>query len=196
MLTNKCYLTAKYQNHSNEFLDITVNEVPYILYIGNFKNIDKIIIKLKNDLFFNAICRIRKVYEPEYPIFNPRLLQPLKEYFTSLQNPNLIWLEAIKLTTLPEAKLAPIQENSYFKLQDTYKALFPYLNTQIEQKIPELTIENEKILVTIHGNLSKDNLLIGYRILKVEGNGSIPHKKFTTPMDSQNMPQELLKFNL
>lgn len=192
MLTNKCYITAKYQSHTDDFIHLTLKNMPYVLYIGNFKHIDKIIEKLKRDVYFNSICRIRRVYEPEYPQFNTKVNPGLHSYFTNQSNKDLIWLESIKLTTLPEAKLCPVKEDGYFTLQDTYKNIHPYLTSNTTP--PVITDTNKDKIVTVHGALDKENLLRAYRVLKVDGEAldaiTIP------PKTGVNIPKELRKFNL
>jgi len=194
MLTNKCYITARYQDHSNHFVRVTLNQSQYLVYIGNFKNIDKIITKLKRSSYFNAICRIRCIYEPAYPEFNSRLDPQIREYLTQQQLPHhAIWLEAIKITPLPEAKLSHIPEQGYFALQDSYRVIHPHL-AQSQATVPDLTTSNEKRLVTIHGTLNSSHMLTAYRILAVEGEPLEAPTKLNVAKSENSIPPELRKF--
>lgn len=193
MLTNKCYITAQFKSHTQDFIHITLNEMPYIVYIGNFKNTDKIIAKLQRDIYFNAICRVRLVYEPEYPEFNSRIIPELHSFYKNLKQ-NVIWLEAIKITSLPEGKLTGLKESGYFTLQDTYKNIYQF--KEINDKLTEVTADNQDRLVTIHGNFNIAHTLSIYKILAVEGEPLKPSITTNNLIKNKEIPDELKKFNL
>ena len=197
MLINKCYITAKYKEHTNDFVHITLNNAQYLLYIGNFKNTDKIITKLEKSLYLNAICRVRSIYEPEYPTFNSRIDSQLHEYLNNKQlTKESIWLEAIKITTLPEAKLGKIEEKGFFTLQDTYKNLYPYILQNKNINVAELTPENQQQLVIINGTTSHNHNLMPYKILDVKGNAKKSENTKQKMNNEKNrvIPSELEKF--
>lgn len=189
-MINKCYITARYKLHINDFIIVTIQDADFILYIGNFKNTDKIIAKIERDMYINAICRIRQVYEPKYPQFNKRLDKCIQPYFDNSMLPYANWLEAIKLTTLPEAKIYPIEEKSYFTLEAKYALI-----AQLIKNAKPVTVDNQDKLVTVHGALTHSHTLTIYRVLKVEGDVVIkqPEEKLT---NISNLPKELQKFNI
>jgi|GEM_PF-5991146 len=189
MLLNKCYITARYKSQISNFITITLNDKEHLLYIGNFKNTEAIITKLKEDIFFNAICRIRMAYEPEYPEINPRITPECYDYLKQINNPSMIWLEAVKLTTLPESKLYPVKEKGYFSLQDTHQKLFEYINNPNKQ----LNKKNRNYIIKTHGDLNKNHSINIFRVLSVKSEQisldelSVLIPEDTTAESSENM---------
>lgn len=194
MLKNKCYITGNYTRHTGDFIIATIKNNEQGIYIGNFKNTDKIIAKLERDITFNAICRIRRVYEPEYPEINKRFPLTLN---TPL-NKDYLWFEAIKLQTFRPGPLCDKLPSGkgYFELEDTYKNIFAYLPTN--GSFPAVSEKNAHRIVTIHGSLERAGLLNAYRILSVKPLDEFDHiiPISNDRLEQKPVPKELKKFNL
>ncbi len=151
MLINKCYITAKFVKYADKFVLITLKNANFLMYIGNFQNLDTIIRKILKYQRINAICRIRCVYEQDLISLNKKLKNTIwYDYFLqeSESITKLVFLEAIKLNML--TKNDQFEAKGYFIIQD------------LASKIRQLVKINKKIkncLITIRGNLKKSHQL-------------------------------------
>ena len=160
MLINKCYVNARYRSDYADFIQISINDAFFLLYLGNLKNSQRIINRLKHHPYFNAVCRIHSMYEPEYPEFHPQITPELYQIdsFSSAS----IWLETVKITLKQDRNI----EQGYFALRDSYQPIQRYIKDNPTLILPELS--NKQQLITIHGTLNKSHAINPFHIVAIE----------------------------